>query len=222
MAYSDKGILFLSLAGTKVAESIPRFTAFQNEVMKHPLPTVPFLPFNQKIGITSSESFKASNIWKADNPSVDTHFFPLKFRRVTENDPNKEPWYTFPYEPFISIKGKNKIVKRSVAKAQNFIGTIKEHWSQDDYDITITGILFGENEIGTVEECFPKADFEKLRDYCTWPLGIQVQCEPLQLLGINYLVVDDFDFPFTKGENVQAYELKCTSDFSADFLLEIE
>lgn len=219
---TNNEILFSSLVGSKVAATIPRFSLVQNELAKHVLPTSPFLPIGNDISIQKSESVSTDNLWKATPPNEDGQFFPLRFRRVLENNPESEPWYTFPYEPLINISGNNKLIKRSVAKAKNFIGTIKEHWSQDDYEITITGILFGAVSRGNVEDCFPRSDFEKLRDYCTSPLGIQVQCEPLQLLGINFLVVENFSFPFTKGENVQAYEIKTFSDFSADFLLEIE
>ncbi len=221
---SNNEILYASILGSKVVEQIPRFALVENELSKHVVPSIPFLPFKNKITVNEADSseINSSNNWKATAPNIDGQFFPLSFRKVLATNPESEPWYTFPYEPMINISGKNKIVRRSVAKAQNFIGTIKEYWSQDDYEISITGALIGAIQLGSVQDCYPINDFEKLRDYCTSPLGVQVKCEPFQLLGIDYLIVEDFQFPFTKGENVQAYELKCYSDFSADFLLEIE
>ena len=47
-----------------------------------------------------------------------------------------------------------------------------------------------------------------------------IQCEPLQLLGIDWIVVEEMNFPFTKGENVQAYEISVISDFEYSLLLE--
>ena len=47
-----------------------------------------------------------------------------------------------------------------------------------------------------------------------------VYCEPLQLLGINRIVIEEMSFPFTKGENVQAYEISALSDFDFNLLLE--
>jgi hypothetical protein len=41
---------------------------------------------------------------------------------------------------------------------------------------------------------------------------IYIFCHPLEAVGIIKVVVEDFTFPFTKGENVQAYDLKLTSD----------
>ena len=127
----------------------------------------------------------------------------------------------------INISGKNTIVRRNVAKAKTkggleLGGSIKERWNQGDYDITITGVLIGSLLTGNVEDCFPREDFEKLRDFMTAPKSLKVYCEPLQLLGINQIVIEDFSFPFTKGENVQAYEIKCYSDFDYKLLLDIE
>lgn len=223
MSFNTKTILLASLVGSKVAESIPRFTMVQSEMQKHVLPPIPFLPQTNEIDVPARQSVKMNaQIWQADAPNISGQFFPLSFRRKTDGLTNTEQWYTFPYEPLISISGKNNIVKRNVAKANGFVGTVKERFSQDDYTVTITGSLIGMQLTGTYDECFPRRDFERLRDYCICPGGIEIQCEPLQLLGINSLVVEEFSFPFTKGENVQAYELHCLSDFTSELLLEIE
>jgi hypothetical protein len=74
---------------------------------------------------------------------------------------------------------------------------------------------------GDVSECFPREDFEKLRDLLTYPKELYVKCEPLQLLGINRIVIEDMSLPFTKGENVQAYEIKGYSDSSYNLLIEL-
>lgn len=215
---SNNEILFASLVGSKTVKSLPRFNAVQNELSKHVLPPIPFLPFQNEIGVNTGSVISSGSLWESDKVNADSQFFPLSFRKRIPG----EKWFTFPFEPMITISGKNNIVKRSVAKAPKLIGTIKERWSQDDYKITITGALIGLNERGAPEDTFPRKDFELLKDYCTAPEGLEVRCEPLQLLGINYLVIEDFNFPFTKGENVQAYELNALSDFSFDFLLEIE
>ena len=131
-----------------------------------------------------------------------------------------------PYEPMLNITGKNSIVRRKVAKVKNdkgvsLSGTIKERWTRDDYEITITGALIGSLLTGDIEECYPKNDFQKLKDYMIEAKRISVRCEPLQLLDIGHIVVEDFSFPFTKGENVQAYEIKAYSDFDYKLLLDI-
>lgn len=222
MIKDNTGILFASLVGSRVASSIPRFQSVQNELMKHVLPPIPFLPFKNESQIIKDSGTYNAALWQADKPlPVESQFFPLFFV-----GPNGEK-FLFPYEPMINISGKNTIVRRNVAKAKTKTGSIvggsiKERWNQADYDITITGALFGETLVGNDNQCFPRADFEKLRDFMIDARRIQVFCEPLYLLGINYIVIEDFSFPFTKGENVQAYEIKAYSDFDYKLLLSLE
>lgn len=233
MAYNNTDILFASLVGSKV--SVPRFNTVQNELMKHVLPPIPFLPLKREISIdevdddfelrhegfaTSKSDFNA-DLWKADAPTS-KQFFPFWF---VDEKGNK---WLLPYEPMISISGKNTIIRRNVAKAKStnvdgisLGGSIKERWNQADYEITITGVLIGSLLTGSVKECYPISDFEKLRNFMIAPKSLKVFCEPLQLLGINQIVIEDFSFPFTKGENVQAYEIKAYSDFDYKLLLDI-
>lgn len=233
MNFQDDDILLASLLGSKFVEQLPRLTAVENELQKRVGYPIPFLPLRNKVIIDQQEAnvqndqvsiyeqdsddLKAE-IWKANPSIIENQFFPLKVKRAGTDD----PFFTFPFEPMISITGKNKIVKRSIAKAPNFIGSIKEYWSQDDYEITITGALYGEQEKGSYQEAYPKEYFEALKNYCTSPTGLEVLCDAFQPLGINFIVIEDFNFPFSKGENVQAYDIKAVSDFSAVFLSEIE
>ena len=222
MKFDKTGIIFSSLVGAGVTSAIPRLTSVQNELMKHVLPPIPFLPFRNTIEIEESDSTIDAELWKADPKlNASDQFFPFSF----VGDDGQA--YLLPYEPMININGKNSIVRRKVAKAKTsdglaLGGTIKERWTQDDYEITITGVLIGSIITGSVEDCFPREDFEKLRDFMTAPKSLQVYCEPLQLLGINEIVIEDFSFPFTKGENVQAYTIKAYSDFDYKLLLELD
>lgn len=205
----NKDLLIASLFGSKIIKMVPALDVINNQLGKHVLPTIPFLPF------------KKAN-WEADAPmDEEQQFFPLSMS-IDEG----KSWFRLPYEPLISIVGKNVIAKRRVAKwnaenSKRLTGTIKERWSQDDYDITITGALIGNIMRGTVEDCFPKADFLKLKKILTNAKQIKVNCPPFELLDIHNIVIDDFSFPFTKGENVQAYEIKCSSDSSYTLLLEV-
>lgn len=219
---NNTDILFASLVGSKIVEMVPRLTSVQNELMKHVLPPLPFLPFRNEEGVIAVTSDEYTNLWNSDAPlSEEQQFFPLSL----SIDQGKT-YFRLPYEPLISISGKNVIAKRRVAKwnaenSKQLTGTIKERWSQDDYDITITGVLMGSLLRGNVEDCFPRADFEKLKKVLTNAKEIKVNCAPLELLGINSIVIDDFSLPFTKGENVQAYEIKACSDFSYNLLMQI-
>lgn len=216
MEFNQTGILFSSLVGSKVTESLPRFNAIQNDLSKRVLPPIPFLSKTSQETVSGVKADSNTDVWQADKPlSEDQQFFPFSF--VGEDGVR----YLLPYEPMVNISGKNTIIRRNVAKAQNMIGSIKERWNQADYEITITGVLIGSILTGSVDECFPREDFERLRDHMTAPRSLSVYCEPLQLLGINQIVIEDFSFPFTKGENVQAYEIKAYSDFAYNLLLDI-
>lgn len=219
----NQDILIASLFGSKIIQMVPALDVINNELGKHVLPPIPFLPFRNEDGVLKPKvSALESTSWQADSPVDEAQqFFPLSMS-IDEG----KSWFRLPYEPIISISGKNVIAKRRVAKwnseaTKNLTGTIKERWSQDDYEITITGVLLGSIMRGTVEDCFPRADFEKLKKILTHSKHIKVTCPPFELLGINSIVIDDFSFPFTKGENVQAYEIKCCSDFTYNLLLQI-
>ncbi|TWI22201.1 DUF6046 domain-containing protein [Sphingobacterium siyangense] len=222
MALSNQDILFASLVGSEVVKLVPRFTALENELAKHVLPTVPFLPIRNQLGIdTGRPSEIIGDIWQADRPQAESEqFFPLSLS-IDEG----KTYFLLPYEPMITISSKNNVVKRNVAKQdpnrdQSFQGTIKERWSRDDYQIQITGYLMGSMLTGNVEDCFPLKDFVRLKNVLTTAKKIMIKCPPLEQLGINFIVIEDFSFPFTKGENVQAYNIKALSDFSYQLLIE--
>jgi len=221
MTFSNNNILFASLLGSKVAQQIPRLESVQNELGKRVLPPIPFLPVRNKpviAGYSNDNEITSESLWRADNPrSQEEQFFPLLFI----GDGGQK--YLLPYEPMISISSKNNIVKRTVSKSGDDIkrqGTVKERWSRDDYEIKITGVLIGSILRGDVGQCYPKEDFLKLKELLESRRVWGVQCEPLQLLGINKIVVENMSFPFTKGENVQAYDIAVSSDFDFDLLLE--
>lgn len=179
---------------------------------------LPFLPFTNETSVKDIQ-FGNNQDWELwRNPTFtdpSKQFFPLAFSKTGGNN---DIWY-LPYEPILNISGRHQIIKRNVAKSRPDIspkGTIKEHWSQDDYEIEITGVLMGALQNGNVEDCYPIEQFNKLMDYLTSG-RIYIFCEPLVLLDIFAIVVKDFDFPFTKGKNVQAYKIKAYSDSSYNF-----
>lgn len=215
MRLTNENVLIASLLGSKAVKALPRFAAVENEMAKHVLPPIPFLPVRNETGIDEAEPWETQDTWLNDSAlSADKQFFPFSFKRETEDQ-----FYLLPWEPMININAKNIISKRRVAKSgSKLIGSIKERISTDDFEITITGAFYGGQMIGTHAETYPRADMEKLRDYLLTPERLQVNCEPLQLLNIDYIVIEEMNFPFTKGENVQAYEIKAVSDFKWDLL----
>ncbi|EJX08106.1 hypothetical protein EVA_03786, partial [gut metagenome] len=80
-----------------------------------------------------------------------------------------EEWWLLPYEPIISVNGKNVIVKKQVSKGR-VRGSIKERWSQDDYQIKISGIL-----IDPSGSEYPEEYVMKLKRLCE-AATVQVMC----------------------------------------------
>lgn len=212
-------MVIASLFGSKIIKQVPRFSHVENRLGKHVLPVFPYPQFLRPDKIQKSSGDVEGEHWQANKPlPSEQQFFPL----TMSVDGSDE--FTLPYEPMINIQGKNNIIKRSVLKyneeySGNTYGTVKERWNTDDYKITITGVLFGENEVGAFEDTFPRADFARLKKFLLQGKAIKVTCPPLEILGIHYIVIEEFNFPFSKGENVQAYEIKALSDVPMDLLL---
>lgn len=218
MVLDNQDILFASLMGSRAVNLIQNANVVNNELAKHVLPVIPFLPLknNTNVAIERGRAINVNDNWTTPN-AIDEQkqFFPLSF-----SFKEKGVRWGFPYEPMINISSGNNIVKRNVAKqGENLIGTIKERWSRKDFDVTVTGVLIGSIMQGKPEYCFPKDQFVQLFNFLKHSKELYVYSHPLELLGITKVVIEDYSFPFTKGENVQAYELKLVSDFDYQLLL---
>ena len=218
MALDNQDLLFASLMGSRAVSLIQNVNILNGELRKHVLPVIPFLPLknDNNVSNTPGKAINVNDNWTTANAvNEKEQFFPLSFS-FTGGD----IWWTFPYEPIIDISSGNNIVKRNVAKqGKKLIGTIKERWSRKDFDITVTGVLIGSIMRGKPEDCFPKDQLIKLFDFLIHAGSFYIKSHPLEALGITKVVVEDYRFPFTKGENVQAFELKLASDFDYDLLV---
>lgn len=133
---------------------------------------------------------------------------PLTFRREDGTD------YDFPIDPVISVSGKNVITRRYVAKG-SMNGTVKESWSQDDWEVTIAGMLIGE----TADELHEL--MQDLREVLESGEVLGVANAWLNDgYGITQLVIDSWQFPHTKGITNQSYTIRCYSDTSVNILEE--
>lgn len=131
---------------------------------------------------------------------------PLRIKLQSEG---QEKFWLFPIEPMISVESKNIIAKRNVAKKRDGGGSVKEYWTQDDWQININGLLSNAQGLE-----WPLKDIKKLVDYCTAKEPLDILCEPLLELGITHLVIEDYALPFTKGSENQNYTIKAVSDKS--------
>lgn len=203
----NRDLLFSALMGSRSFQTIKNLNLVQDDLLNKGLPLIPYLR-NRK---------------QPDSIPENKQYFPLSFSFTDHG----QKWL-FPFEPIINISSGNNIIERNVAKNQTTIlnnkdnlqfGTIKERWSRKDIEISITGVLIGSILKGSPEECFPIKQMQALLEFLTTCGAIYVYSHPLLFMGITKLVIYDYSFPFTKGENVQAYEIKAKSDTSYNLLI---
>lgn len=136
---------------------------------------------------------------------VRTNALGVPMRMPLEVKADGGDWWLLPIEPIISVVGKNIVVKRNVSKGRTR-GSIKEKWSQDDYQITIEGIL-----INYDKDAYPEEDVKRLRSLCEGA-RLKVRCKLFELFSIDYIVVENFEFPMTSGIQNQGYRISAVSD----------
>jgi hypothetical protein len=171
-----------------------------------------------------NEIRRLNDIWVPDvenNVQPETLLGVLHFDKVgiKWDDESDNEWWTLPLDPVISVSGKNAIVRRHVLKVDNAIenrrGTVKELWSQDDYEVNIAGVLIGAGDL-------PEDDLRKLRGYMEARKVLNIQSRLLGLFGITKLAVEEYALPFTKGMENQMYTIKGYSDDIFDLLIQDE
>ena len=167
---------------------------------------------NKRIEIVSQSELKSTE----GLSNLGDNFFQCEMSFMT-GEKNEEVW-KLPVDPLVSVNGKNVIKRRYVAKSnakENRRGSIKECWSQDDYEITIAGVLIAEDNASLVEL------MKKLREICDKDEAVKVVCKYVNdSFGINYIAIESYDFPFTKGLENQSFTIKAYSDDSYKLLEE--
>ena len=123
--------------------------------------------------------------------------------RLKLEEAGAEEWL-LPMEPMVSLTGQNIITRRHVNKGR-VRGSIKERWAQDDYSITVEGILMG------MDGKYPEEDVARLRSFCE-AAHVEVLNPLLEIFGISHMVIESWDIPFTSGTANQNYTLKAQSD----------
>ena len=126
-------------------------------------------------------------------------------------EPGAQEWW-LPFEPMVSLTGKNIIKRRQVNKGR-IRGSIKERCAQDDYEITIEWVLIG------IDGHYPAADVGRLKNFCE-AAAVTVLNPLLEIFGITRLVIESWEIPFTSGNSNQNYSIKAYSDDIYKLLLE--
>lgn len=144
-------------------------------------------------------------------------YFPLRLKLTSSSD----DFWLLPTEPLISVSGQNQIARSTIAKVsangQQLTGTIKERWSADDYSISIEGLLTRKETLS-----YPKEDVARLRALMESRDTIDVICPLFESLGITRIVVENYEFPFTVGEENQRYTISAYSDSDWDLFIPLK
>jgi hypothetical protein len=141
---------------------------------------------------------------EVDGFDASSRQYPLSFSAEGIKD------FTFPIDPILSVSLKNVITRRQVSKGKQR-GSIKERWTEDDADISISGVFID-------KDGYYPAEVEQLRAF----MGKQITVLNtfLNEKDINQIVIESIDFPHTKGIENQTFEIKAYSDDVFQLLIE--
>jgi len=185
----------------------------------HVLPPLPPFPESKQIGISNVSGYTVESIPEELSTPANSIFgtpmcFPLRIK--TKSQRESEYWL-LPVEPMITVGGGNTVAFRHVAKSKSLRGTMKERWNVDDYTISING-LFTKKDNWT----YPKSEMIRLRNILEAREAIDVQCDLLEIFKIGRMVIEKYDFPFTKGEENQAFSISAYSDDDWDLFIKLD
>jgi hypothetical protein len=201
-------------SGKALGFAIPPFIPFRNIVIAGTKEYKEITGQISNAGNRTSEDAPAELISRLNSGLVERTSFQVPVT-LTMNDDNGDLSLRLPCDPIISLSGKNIIIRRYVSKSKK-AGSIKERWSQDDWEINIQGILSGDDAESTGELC------RQLRELCeNGKNGLAITCDFLNnYMGIWRIAVESFEFPFTKGLVDQNFSIKAYSDDVYDLLIE--
>lgn len=168
----------------------------------------PYWLFNQPV-ITEADSYGYSELSTMTEEeladTIRTNALGVPMRLPLEVKADDGDWWLFPIEPLISLTGRNIIVRRQVSKGK-IRGSVKERWTQDDYQINIEGAL-----MDLTSQNYPTEDVKRLRAVCE-AAKLKVRCPLLEIFSINQIVIENYEIPFTAGIQNQAYKITAYSD----------
>jgi hypothetical protein len=111
--------------------------------------------------------------------------------------------YDFAPTAILSASATAVMVKE---KVEGIDGTYKEHLSNDDWNITIKGVILGDNE-------YPKEAVRALRNLMNIKAAMKITNLYCENLDINQVVLDSINLPRNPAEpHLQNFELVMSSD----------
>lgn len=104
-----------------------------------------------------------------------------------------------------SVMQRKNIVKTPVAGRT---GTVKEYISDGDYQVSIQGVMVGENS-----ETYPEEQMLQLTEILKAPVAINIESEFLAFFDIDMVAVESFRFSQKRGSrSIQAFNVSAVSD----------
>ncbi len=127
------------------------------------------------------------------------------FSDITMESPS-DPKLKLTIDTVIIIISQTKNISRTTVNGRN--GTVKEYFSMDDYDITITGNLGDENN-----SRYPTEKVSTLKKLLELPEALKLSGPFVELFEIFSGVVYNYKFDQKEGiQNTQFFEIKMYSD----------
>lgn len=173
----------------------------------------PVIPLKTNVNVSDKEAKEASAELQARLNSglvENTNWIiPLVFSAAVYTDSAGKRWsydeFKLPVDPVISLSRKNIIVRRYVSKSGTQ-GSVKERWSMDDWELSITGVIIEE------DEDFRNFMLSQLREIAKFPSSVPVVCQLLNNMDIFQIAIESIDFPHTRGIENQVFIIKAFSD----------
>jgi hypothetical protein len=107
----------------------------------------------------------------------------------------------------------NRVVKTNI---MNQRGSVKEIVGQNDYAITISGVLVGDFGIPTtsdIQNGKPIEQMRKLIEICDAKVAVEVASDYLNNFGVDRIVIERVSFPQSlDSTNTQQFSITCSSD----------
>lgn len=147
-------------------------------------------------------------------------FMPLVFETTTYNvlidgqvKPEGASTEKMAFPVVLIEAARSKVIEVTTIEGKN--GSVKEFSSLGHYDISVKGILVGD------DGNYPSQQVRKLARLDSRPVAINVTNDLLDYIGVKKLIIKRINWRSMQGyENLQAFELECISDEDVELVIE--
>ncbi len=116
----------------------------------------------------------------------------------------------------MTVRGANSIVRRLIAKrGQQAIGSVKELWATDDWEISIVGEF---KDHGLDSEVFPMSKASEMANIFRNRREVRIESDIAYALGFSRIAISKFDLGENKGGWVP-YSFIAYSDYEFELFI---